>query len=118
MPKSQHEASEPYTLAPWLALAAQWQQALEAWTAWWMRGFSPTATRAAPHHTHATRAPFDPKALAELTESFKPRIEQLWNAAHAAHRSGGAVEPVTAPPPGDRRFASSVWSQQPYFAWL
>jgi len=118
MPKSQHEASEPYTLAPWLALAAQWQQALEAWTAWWMRGFSPAATRAAPHHTHATRAPFDPKALAELTESFKPRIEQLWNAAHAAHRSGGAVEPVTAPPPGDRRFASSVWSQQPYFAWL
>ena len=108
MPRSQHEASEPYTLAPWLALAAQWQQAMEAWAAWWMRGFSPAATQPAPRHADAIRAPFDPQALAELTASFKPRIERLWHAAHAAHRGGGAVEAVTAAPPGDRRFASSA----------
>ena len=119
MPSNQHEAaSEPFTLAPWLALAAQWQQVMEAWAAWWLRGFSPVATRTAPRRSEAIRAPFDPQALAALTESFRPRIEQLWNAAHAAHRRGGHVEAVATAPAGDRRFASSAWNEQPYFAWL
>jgi polyhydroxyalkanoate synthase len=115
MPERKHEAPDPYAFAPWLALASQWQEVMQAWTAWWMRGFSPTPPRPHARGDGTVRAPFDPAALARLTESFKPRIAALWDAARAAQPGSAATAAAAS---GDRRFASASWNEQPYFAWL
>jgi polyhydroxyalkanoate synthase len=96
-----------HTLDSWLALAAQWQQALQSWTAWWLGAGRTVPGVEAPAKPTAVRAPFDPDAVAALHAAFAPRVQALWATAAQA-----------SPPSGDRRFASAAWREQPYFAWL
>jgi polyhydroxyalkanoate synthase len=63
--------------------------------------------------------PFDPQSLVALHESFKVRFAQLFGAAAAALATPGATMPqLVADAPGDRRFSSVVWREQPFFAWV
>ena len=65
------------------------------------------------------RYPFDPHAVAALHRSFEPRFAQLWSAAVQALAQPGSTMPsVVAEAPGDRRFNSAIWRDQPYFAWV
>ena len=110
---------DPYTIEPWLDLAVQWQQVLQAWAGWWLRGLTapPVQRKRAVRPAPALDAPFDIEALKALHASFRPRIEALWA---AAARGGKGAPSVIArsEPAGDRRFASAAWHDQPYFAWL
>src|SRR5436190_11543806 len=66
-----------------------------------------------------TRYPFDPQPLAALHESYRLRFAELWSAAAAALSTPGATMPQIVPDaPGDRRFHSAVWREQPFFAWV
>jgi len=105
-------AADPRAIQSWLALAAQWQRALESSTAWWLgqRRTLPDVPTAADV---PARAPFDVNGLAALQAAFAPRLHELW--ASAANPSPTARD-VTAD--HDRRFASPAWREQPYFAWL
>jgi polyhydroxyalkanoate synthase len=63
--------------------------------------------------------PFDPQSLVALYESFKTRFAQLFGAAAGALATPGATMPqLVADAPGDRRFSSAVWRDQPFFAWV
>jgi polyhydroxyalkanoate synthase len=99
---------EPHTIDSWLALAAQWQQALQSWVAWWVgAGRTVPGAQAPAVATAAIRAPFDAERVAALHAAFAPRVQALWTSA-----------PQGPAPTGDRRFASAAWREQPYFAWL
>jgi polyhydroxyalkanoate synthase len=98
---------EPHTIDAWLALAAQWQQALQSWTAWWVGAARTVPGAEAPAVATAIRAPFDAEGVAALHAAFAPRVQALWEAAAQARA-----------PSDDRRFASAAWREQPYFAWL
>jgi len=66
-----------------------------------------------------TRYPFDLQSLVALHESFRLRFAQLWSAAAEALSTPGAAMPqIVAEPPGDRRFNSAAWREQPFFAWV
>ena len=111
--------ANPFSFEPWMHLAAEWQHALQAWANWWMSGFGisrpipPLQPRAMP------AAPFDAAKVAALHESFKPRFDALWRAATQALATPGAKMPeIIADPPGDRRFSSSIWRDQPYYSWV
>jgi polyhydroxyalkanoate synthase len=66
-----------------------------------------------------TRHPFDPQSLVALHESYKLRFAQLWSAAADALSTPGATMPqIVGDAPGDRRFSSAVWREQPFFAWV
>ncbi|MEO9135320.1 MAG: class I poly(R)-hydroxyalkanoic acid synthase [Casimicrobiaceae bacterium] len=68
-----------------------------------------------PNPVHS---PFDIEALNALHASFQPRVLQLWAAVHAVGKPSAPIPQVAADTGNDRRFASSAWSKQPYFAWL
>jgi len=104
-------AADPLAIESWLALATQWQQALQSSAAWWLRHERPLPD-AAPPRAHAD-APFDVDALVALQEAFAPRVQHLWSTLAEAP---GATAEATAG--SDRRFASPAWREQPYFAWL
>jgi polyhydroxyalkanoate synthase len=117
----------PYAVQPWMDLASQWQQSMQAWAGWWARGFAMQGSgfdRESPatydHKSSSVRqSPFDPQALTALHETFKPRFAQLWSAATQALAKPGETMPqIVADAPGDRRFNSAVWREQPYFAWV
>ena len=66
-----------------------------------------------------TPFPFDPQPLVALHDAFKVRFAQLWAAAAGALAAPGAPMPqLVADAPGDRRFSSAAWREQPYFAWV
>jgi polyhydroxyalkanoate synthase subunit PhaC len=98
---------DPHTIDSWLALAAQWQQALQSWTAWWVGAGRTAPLSHAPAVATAIRAPFDAERVAALHAAFAPRVQALWTSAAKARA-----------PSDDRRFASAAWREQPYFAWL
>ncbi|HET8875887.1 MAG TPA: class I poly(R)-hydroxyalkanoic acid synthase [Casimicrobiaceae bacterium] len=98
---------EPHTIESWLALAAQWQQALQSWTAWWAGAGRTVPGAEASAVATTIRAPFDAEGVAALHAAFAPRVQALW-AAPAQARA----------PADDRRFASAAWRERPYFAWL
>jgi polyhydroxyalkanoate synthase len=110
----------PYAVEPWLELASRWQALLQAWAGWWLQGFTPPAPRfegKAPRP--AVAHPFDPHAASALHESYEARFAQLWAAAtQALGRPGATMPPLVAEDPGDRRFHSAVWREQPYFSWV
>src|SRR3954452_4557076 len=120
--------SNPYSLQPWIALASEWQQAMQAWTQWWTSGFGvglrkqalPEAlqpVRLAP--AHMRDVPFDSHALATLHASFRPRFDHLWKAAtEALSQPGGKMPEIVSEPPGDRRFSATIWRDQAYFSWI
>jgi polyhydroxyalkanoate synthase len=62
--------------------------------------------------TPSPTLPFDPAAVAALNASFAPRIQALWMHAPAPRHD------VPDEADRDRRFASALWREQPYFAWL
>jgi len=63
--------------------------------------------------------PFDSQGLVAVHESFKLRFAQLWAAAASALATPGAAMPqIVAEAPGDRRFSSAIWREQPFFAWV
>ena len=63
--------------------------------------------------------PFDLQSLVAVHESFKRRFCELWAAAASAPATPGATMPQIIPDtPGDRRFSSAVWREQPFFAWI
>jgi polyhydroxyalkanoate synthase subunit PhaC len=100
-------SAQPHTLDAWLALAAQWQRALQSWAAWWMAVGRSMPVGELPASGAAIRAPFDAERVAALHAAFAPRVQALWTAA---------AQPAAAS--DDRRFASTAWREQPYFAWL
>jgi polyhydroxyalkanoate synthase len=67
----------------------------------------------------ARHAPFETDALAALHASFEFRFASLWAAATQALATPGASMPeLVTEPAGDRRFASPIWHEQPYFSWI
>jgi polyhydroxyalkanoate synthase len=63
--------------------------------------------------------PFDLQSLVAVHESFRRRFCELWTAAASALATPGATMPQIIPDtPGDRRFSSAVWREQPFFAWI
>jgi len=106
----------------WLDLASQWQQALAQWSQWWL----PHGMAGAAPPLLATQTPlpamgtaFEPAALAALNAQFLPRVEALWSAAQTALAHPGTRMPeLVATPAHDRRFGSSAWREQPYFAYV
>ncbi len=57
-----------------------------------------------------------PRAAA-LQAEYLARQLQLWNAM-LLPKPGAEVEPVAKPDPGDRRFASREWRENPYYDYL
>jgi polyhydroxyalkanoate synthase len=107
----------PFAMEPWLELAAGWQRALQSWTSFWTPGRAPRS--ASGKATRPAACPFDPKALARLHAEFEPRVVQLWSAASQSLAVPGApMLEIVASDPSDRRFASSIWRDQPYFSWI
>jgi len=105
---------DPRALESWLALAGQWQQALQTWVAWWVgAGRAVPASTGGADNAVPAHSPFDADALAALHASFAPRVQQLWSLA-ADPAQASAARPADS----DRRFASAAWSEQPFFAWL
>jgi polyhydroxyalkanoate synthase len=116
-----NDFSNPYSVQPWMELGSEWQYALQSWLQWWAQGFGspPPGGFVADKATQALPGPFDARALAALHESFKPRFAQLWTAATRALATGGTGMPqLVAEAPGDRRFTSALWREQPYFSWV
>jgi len=96
--------------ATWPALQTHWDEAQRQWAQWWSAPATP-----APVTDAALPAAFDPAALAELNARLAPQVEALLRATVDAG-TGAAVPEVIAPLPGDRRFNSVAWRDQPYYA--
>ena len=127
--------ANPYSLEPWLQLASDWQQAMQTWANWWTSGFgikpssglglTPSSSFGSmPSIAPARRpvmlsAPFDAADVEGLRETFEPRFEALWRAAMQALATPGSKMPeIVTDPPGDRRFSSPIWREQPYYSWV
>ena len=111
-------APNPYAIQPWMELACEWQQLMQTWLGWWLRGLTSPRPPFEHRSVPVIQGPFDPHALTALHESFKPRFAQLWAvAAQALSTPGGTMPQLVAETSGDRRFRSAVWREQPYFAW-
>jgi polyhydroxyalkanoate synthase len=57
----------------------------------------------------------DPARLAALQSGYLVKQAQLWSSMLGQPRVGA---PQVAPEPGDRRFASAEWRDNPYYAYL
>ena len=72
-----------------------------------------------PRFASAKNFPFDADALATLHAAFRARFATLWAAATQALAAPGSTMPeLVTEADGDRRFASPIWHQQPYFSWI
>jgi len=119
MQRTTSASADPYSLQPWLALASDWQQAVQAWTQWWTNGFGVNRRAVDRAPAPVPQVPFDSEALSALHASFKPRFDQLWKAAtQALSQPGGKMPEIVSEPPGDRRFGAAIWREQPYFSWV
>jgi polyhydroxyalkanoate synthase len=101
----------------WQELMQQWQQAGQAWLAWWQNAAPlpgvpgmaiPASTLPVVQHV----------ALAELNARYQPRFQALLQAAVDAAASGHALPSLVEPAAGDRRFNAAAWREQPYFDFL
>ena len=111
--------ANPYSLTPWLALANDWQQAMQAWTNWWTSGFGAADRARAQPARRMPDAPFDARAVAAVHAQFRPRFDALWRAAmHVLATPGAKMPELVTEPPTDRRFRSPGWRDQPYFSWV
>jgi polyhydroxyalkanoate synthase len=112
-------AANPFALEPWMELASEWQRALLASTQWWTAGFAAPSRTPKAKALPALDGPFDAQALKSLYAAFEPRFAALWAAAtHALTHPGTPMPQLVAETPGDRRFHSPVWREQPYYAWV
>jgi polyhydroxyalkanoate synthase len=98
---------DPRDPSTWSELAGQWQQAQQAWLAWWQ------SSRA-----RLPAAPSPDGAVADAHERFQARLAALWNAALALGANDGRLPELVAEAPGERRFQASAWREQPYFSLL
>ena len=106
-------------MEPWTELATQWQHLMGAWARWWMEGFGDATTVRGERPGAVAKAPFDVDAVTRLQQAYAPRFADLWNsAANALAQSGGPLPEVVPGNPGDRRFGSAAWRDQPYFSWI
>ena len=105
---------------PWSDLAARWQVLAQEWAQWWQRHAGlPSLQMPAVSGADlqlSTVPVFDARAVSELTERYAPRVQALW----ARVLGGTATAPADpdAAKKEDRRFASPVWREQPYFAFI
>ena len=106
-------------MEPWTELAIQWQHLMGAWARWWMEGFSDVAPVRRKQPGAAAKAPFDVDAVTRLQQAYAPRFANLWKSmADALAQSGSPLPEVVSGSPGDRRFGSAAWHDQPYFSWV
>ncbi|MDR0703028.1 MAG: class I poly(R)-hydroxyalkanoic acid synthase [Azoarcus sp.] len=88
-----------------------------------MRGFFDTLTQqhVAMQDTSGAAIPSlplpDAETLARFQQAFTENHMALWSSM-VARKPGEAAEPVVAPEPGDKRFASPEWSANPIFDYL
>jgi polyhydroxyalkanoate synthase len=99
-------------------IAQRWQQAAQGWARWWLETMP---VRTSVRATRPDAPSVDGHALAALNAKYQPTLEALWSAAKAldpiAIVEGRARLPeLVEPPPGDRRFSASEWSEHPYFS--
>jgi polyhydroxyalkanoate synthase len=95
-------------------LADDWARLAQQWSSWWTRAAPPAMPYAAGAAAPAALA-VDAGEAAAITERYAARFQALWTAIAGA---GGAPPQVVPAPPGDRRFESPAWREQPWFAWL
>ena len=107
---------DPPTPKSWADLAGEWQRAQAVWAQWWQ---GPRAPADGPR-VGAADAPPPPAAadVARLNARYGERLQALWRAVADAPRHAGRVAEVVAPAPGDRRFHSRAWREQPFFSLL
>src|SRR5689334_12601251 len=111
------------SVADWSELVEQWQAVGRQWADWWKHGDGHGASEAVESGNAALAlfAPaevrIDPSAAAELAERYNRRFESLWQGA-LARAAGRPVVASERPEAADRRFSSSAWRDEPYFAWL
>ena len=111
--------SDPYSMEPWTELAIQWQHLMGAWARWWMEGFGDATTVRGKRPGAVAKAPFDVDAVTRLQQAYAPRFADLWKSmANALAQSGGPLPEIVSGRPGDRRFGSAAWRDQPYFSWV
>ncbi|HQR10578.1 MAG TPA: class I poly(R)-hydroxyalkanoic acid synthase [Casimicrobiaceae bacterium] len=97
----------------------QLQEAGQAWLGWWQR----TPAVAGPSGVGMSTllpsaAAANPESLAALNERFRPRFQALAQAMLDLPRTGGTLPELVESAAADRRFRSSAWREQPYFAFL
>jgi polyhydroxyalkanoate synthase len=98
----------------WTDLAGEWSRFAQEWSSWWTRTALPHAAPGAPTAV-PTEFAVDPVVATTITERYTEKFQELWQALIAAPSAPPAI---VEPGPGDRRFESAVWREQPWFAWL
>ncbi|HEY3179554.1 MAG TPA: class I poly(R)-hydroxyalkanoic acid synthase [Casimicrobiaceae bacterium] len=103
----------------WSDLAARWQELAQQWAKWWMTSAIPPSAPA--QQTVKTSAQgispmFDARAVAELTDRFAPRFQQLWTRVMGG--SATAISETATSAERDRRFNATAWRDQPYYAFI
>ncbi|MDR0564341.1 MAG: class I poly(R)-hydroxyalkanoic acid synthase [Azoarcus sp.] len=88
-----------------------------------MRGFFDTLTKQQAAMQDSTgqaaaSVPLpDSETMARLQKEFAAKHMALW-ASMAGRKSGEPAEPIVAPEPGDKRFSSAEWLNNPMFDYL
>ena len=97
----------------WTELHRQWQDAHEACARWWTGVLAPL-----PGTVDAGAGAGAGSAFTQMQARYQPRFQALAAAVLALPGPGGTIPELVSPAPGDRRFASAAWREQPYFALL
>ncbi len=101
---------DPRDPQAWTELHRQWQDAQQACARWWTSALAPM-----PATGGASAAA---QVLAQVQARYQARFQALAAAVLALPASGGTLPEFASPAPGDRRFASAAWREQPFFALL
>src|SRR5512139_2673580 len=56
--------------------------------------------------------------VAALQAEYLRKQSELWTATLRRQQGGGSYAPVAEPDPGDRRFASPEWRDNPYYDYV
>ena len=70
------------------------------------------------HFSQAPLAMPDPEKMMRLQQDLLNQHAALWAAMSAQRQEGTPAEPVISPPPGDRRFNSDSWRNNPMSDYL
>ena len=100
----------------WTSLFGEWLALRQQWGDWWQGSHA-----SAPVDAGAPALPLpvaDPQRLSELNVRFASQLQALLAAAFASPPDHRGMQALIEPAPGDRRFQSAAWSEQPYFSLL